>query len=406
MIEHSIIKLFIEDNELYDKYKPSLKLEYIRQNYPILYKCFQCLPVTSLDGLESAYLASYPVLKEGDRDAVRTVIDSINKAEATADEITPYLESHLAQAWAAEVALVALEVGEGRKTVEQLDEVIALRDSSLTLEEEQIDYVSTDIEELVKNEVIEGGLHWRLNCLNRSLGPLRKGNFGHIFARVNTGKTAMWISELTHMAQQTDRPILIFFNEEQGIDVVYRMYNAITGLTYLELKGDPKGAKKIWDAKLGDRIKFIDDPSMVNKKTMEKLIAFHEPALILIDNMDKVKGFSGDRKDLLLHEIYKWGRDIAKTYCPVITVGQADNSGHNSRVIDESQMADSKTAKPSEMDFIIGIGREDKEGYENMRYLTVSKNKLRGDENTQEEMRHMRGHPVKLRTQFSLYEDQ
>ena len=68
-------------------------------------------------------------------------------------------------------------------------------------------------------------------------------------------------------------------------------------------------------------------------------------------------------------------------------------------------MADSKTAKPSEMDFIIGIGREDKEGYENMRYLTVSKNKLRGDENTQEEMRHMRGHPVKLYTQFSLYED-
>lgn len=405
MIEQSIIKLFIDDNELYDKYYSSLKLEYVRQNYPILYKCFQCLPVSSIDGLESAYLANYPVLKDGDRDVVRTVLDSITKAEASASEITPYLESHLAQAWASEVALIALEVGEGRKTVEQLDEIIATRDSSLLLEEEEVDYVSTDIEELVNNEVIEGGLYWRLNCLNRSLGPLRKGNFGHIFARVNTGKTALWISELTHMAQQTDRPILIFFNEEQGIDVIYRMYNAITGLTYLELKNDPKGAKKIWEAKLGDRIKFIDDPSMVNKKTMEKLIAHHEPALILIDNMDKVKGFSADRKDLLLHEIYKWGRDIAKTYCPVITIGQADNSGHNSKVIDESQMADSKTAKPSEMDFIIGIGREDKEGYENMRYLTVSKNKLRGDENTQEDMRHMRGHPVILKTQYSLYED-
>jgi replicative DNA helicase len=405
MIEQSIIKVFIDDNELYDKYYPSLKLEYVRQNYPILYKCFQCLPVTSFDGLESAYLANYPVLKEGDRYAVRTVIEGIEKSGASADEITPYLESHLAQAWASEVALVALEVGEGRKTVEQLDEVISTRDSSLLLEEELIDYVSTDIEELVKNEVIEGGLHWRLNCLNRSLGPLRKGNFGHIFARVNTGKTALWISELTHMAQQTDKPILIFFNEEQGIDVVYRMYNAITGLTYLELKSDPRGAKKIWDAKLGDKIKFIDDPSMVNKKTMEKLCALHEPALILIDNMDKVKGFSGDRKDLLLHEIYKWGRDLAKTYCPVITIGQADATGKNSKVIDDSQMADSKTAKPSEMDFIIGIGREDKEGYENMRYLTVSKNKLRGDENTQEDMRHMRGHPVLLKTQYSIYED-
>ena len=41
MIEQSIIKVFIDDNELYDKYYPSLKLEYVRQNYPILYKCFQ-----------------------------------------------------------------------------------------------------------------------------------------------------------------------------------------------------------------------------------------------------------------------------------------------------------------------------------------------------------------------------
>jgi hypothetical protein len=183
------------------------------------------------------------------------------------------------------------------------------------------------------------------------------------------------------------------------------MYNAITGLTYLELSNNPKAAKAIWEKKVGDKIKFIDDPSMVNKKTMEKVIERLDPALIIVDNMDKVKGFSADRKDLLLHEIYKWGRDIAKTYCPVITIGQADNSGHNSKVIDESQMADSKTAKPSEMDFIIGIGREDKEGYENMRYITVSKNKLRGDANTQEDMRHMRGQPVILRTQYSIYED-
>jgi hypothetical protein len=215
----------------------------------------------------------------------------------------------------------------------------------------------------------------------------------------------MWISEVTHMAEQTDKPVLIFFNEEQGKDVIHRMYNAITGLTYLEIINNPKAAREVWEEKFGDRIKFINDPTKVNKTSIEKFVAKHNPALIIIDNMDKVKGFSADRKDLLLHEIYKWGRDLAKTYCPVITVGQADATGKNSKVIDDSQMADSKTAKPSEMDFIIGIGREDKEGYENMRYITVSKNKLRGDANTQEEMRHMRGHPVKLRTQYSIYED-
>jgi hypothetical protein len=403
MIEHSILKLFVQDESLYEKYHNVVKLDYVRENYPVLYKAFKCLPVGSLEALEAKYLTLYPAIKDGDRQSLRTLIESVQGADE-AEEIIPYLEKHLTQAWANDVAHLALDVAQG-SDVTKLDEAIAQRESTLEIAANDVEFISTDLAELMEQDTVEGGLHWRLNCLNQSLGPLRKGNFGHIFARVNTGKTAMWVSEVTHMVQQVEKPILIFFNEEQGRDVVYRMYNAITGMTYLELTTNVKRAKDIWEQKVGDKIKFIDDPSKVNKITMEKIIAQVDPALIIIDNMDKVKGFSADRKDLLLHEIYKWGRDLAKTYCPVITVGQADNSGHNSKVIDESQMADSKTAKPSEMDFIIGIGREDKEGYENMRYITVSKNKLRGDANTIEELRHMRGKPVKILTQYSIYED-
>jgi hypothetical protein len=403
MIEHSILKLFVQDESLYEKYHNVVKLDYVRENYPVLYKAFKCLPVGSLEALEAKYLTLYPAIKDGDRQSLRTLIESVQSADE-AEEIIPYLEKHLTQAWANDVAHLALDVAQG-SDVAKLDEAIAQRESTLEIAANDVEFISTDLAELMEQDTVEGGLHWRLNCLNQSLGPLRKGNFGHIFARVNTGKTAMWVSEVTHMVQQVEKPILIFFNEEQGRDVVYRMYNAITGMTYLELTTNVKRAKDIWEQKVGDKIKFIDDPSKVNKITMEKIIAQVDPSLIIIDNMDKVKGFSADRKDLLLHEIYKWGRDLAKTYCPVITVGQADNSGHNSKVIDESQMADSKTAKPSEMDFIIGIGREDKEGYENMRYITVSKNKLRGDANTIEEMRHMRGKPVKILTQYSIYED-
>lgn len=405
MVEHSIIRLFVGNTELYEKYSPSLKLDYVRQNYPVLYKCFKSLPASSMEVLEANYMANFPVIKEGDRDTLKTVINDIKNAEATADEIIPYLESHLARAWAANVAILALDVAEGRTTVDQLDEVIGERDSSLLIEAEQIEFVTTDIEELIKDENLEGGLKWRLKCLNQSLGPLRKGNFGHIFARVETGKTAMWVSEATFMAEQVDRPILIFFNEEGGRDVVFRMYNAITGMTYMEIAQNPKLAKQIWEKKIGDRIKFVDNPVHVERKAIERTIEQVDPSLIIVDNMDKVKGFTGDRKDLLLHEIYKWGRDIAKTQCPFLTVGQADSTSHNSMVIDESQLADSKTAKPSELDFILGIGRIDKEGHENVRYLTLSKNKLRGDMNTIEGMRHMRAHQVLLKPHFSIYED-
>lgn len=129
-----------------------------------------------------------------------------------------------------------------------------------------------------------------------------------------------------------------------------------------------------------------------------------QPALVIIDNMDKVKGFSADREDMRLHEIYKWGRELAKTYCPVISVGQADATGHNNKWIDEAQMANSKTGKPSELDFIIGIGRVDKEGYEDVRYINIPKNKLRGDNHTLEGLRHMKAE-VLLKPSLSLYED-
>jgi hypothetical protein len=53
MVEYSILRLFIENNELYDKYHSSLKLDFIRQNYPVLHKCFKCLPATSFDAFEA-----------------------------------------------------------------------------------------------------------------------------------------------------------------------------------------------------------------------------------------------------------------------------------------------------------------------------------------------------------------
>jgi replicative DNA helicase len=276
---------------------------------------------------------------------------------------------------------------------------------TIKVDENDVEFVTTDIELLMEQEVEIPGLKWRLKCLNQSLGVLRKGNFGHIFARVETGKTAMWVSESTYMAEQVTNPILIFFNEEGGRDVVFRMYNAVTGMTYSEISANPKRAKAIWEQKIGDKIKFIDQPAQVERKSIEKYVEKINPDLIIIDNMDKVKGFAGDREDMRLHEIYKWGREIAKTQCPVISVGQADATGHNSMYLDESQMANSKTGKPSELDFIIGIGRIDKVGYEDVRYINIPKNKLRGSSDSVEAFRHMRGKEVLLRPMLSIYED-
>ena len=404
MIEYAILKLFIQDNELFTKFYNSLKLDFIRENYPVLYRCFKCLPADSIESLEANYLANYPVLKQGDREVIRTLLDNVQNTEVDEVAIINYLEAHLTRVWSSEVGITALEVAEGRKSLEELQAILDKKET-IKVEENDVEFVTTDIELLINEEEVSGGLKWRLKCLNQSLGCLRKGNFGHIFARVETGKTAMWVSESTYMAEQVTNPILIFFNEEGGRDVVFRMYNAVTGMTYMEIANNPKKAKAIWEQKIGDKIKFIDQPAQVERKSIEKYVEKINPDLIIVDNMDKVKGFAGDREDMRLHEIYKWGREIANQQCPFISVGQADATGHNSMYLDESQMANSKTGKPSELDFIIGIGRLDKVGYEDVRYISIPKNKLRGDKDTVEGMRHMRGKEVLLRPQYSIYED-
>lgn len=406
MIEQSILKIFVENEHLYDKYKGALRLDdFVKQSYPILFKMFQCLPVASLTELEATYLTKFPVIREGDRQAISTLIKTVGETECSADAIVGYLEMHRARSAANDIGLIALEVADGRKPFEELQEVI--NNADITIVEEELDNpLTTNLDEMMEEEELDEGLHWRLKCLNQSLGPLRKGNFGQVFARVETGKTAFWVSEVTHMASQLpeDESILIFFNEEQGKDVIWRMYSAVSGMTYMELRNNVDKAKEIWNTHIGTRIKFFNEPTQVAKRSIEKLMEHYKPALTIIDNMDKVKGFTGDREDMRLHEIYKWGRELAATYCPILTVGQASADGHNSKWLDESQMANSKTGKPSELDFIIGIGRTDKDGYEDVRHIFLSKNKLRGDRNTIEGLRHLKTDVI-LESAISRYKD-
>jgi len=156
-------------------------------------------------------------------------------------------------------------------------------------------------------------LRWRLDSLNKSLGSLRKGDFGFIFARPETGKTTFLASETTRMAQQAKRSVLWINNEEQCDKVMVRCYQAALGLTHVELFRDIPHAKAEFDKRLGDRFKMVDGVSM-SATDIERLCAQLDPELIILDQIDKIRGFKNDREDLRLGEIYVWARELAKQY--------------------------------------------------------------------------------------------
>jgi len=79
---------------------------------------------------------------------------------------------------------------------------------------------------------------------------------------------------------------------------------------------------------------------------------------------------------------------LAKTYAPVIGVCQADVTGEGKKWLDMSSVANAKTSKQAEADWILGIGAVHDIGLEHIRYLHLSKNKLAGDEDSDPTLRH------------------
>ena len=263
------------------------------------------------------------------------------------------------------------------------------------------EYVTDNIEEIISQTVRTPGLRWRLKWLNKSLGSMRRGDLGIIFARPETGKTSFLASEVTHMISQTKEPILWFNNEEQGGKVKLRCVQALLGATIQEVAGNSKQATLRYMSATEGRIKIVDDSGITAKK-VESYVQKEKPALIVFDQIDKIQGFKSDREDLAMGAIYQWARELAKEYAPVLGVCQASGEAEGEAWLNMGHMSNAKTAKQAEADFIIGIGKV--HGYDYIRYFNISKNKLLGDADTDPSMRHGRTE-VLIKPEISRYEE-
>jgi len=289
-----------------------------------------------------------------------------------------------------ELASAALAGSEGKKTVEDILQLV----EQLTQEKEQANndpFVSTSLSELYDDAYKHQGLRWRLSSLNQSLGSLRGGDFGFIFARPETGKTTFLADQSTYFTEQlddTDGPGLWFNNEEQHKKVMLRCIQAALGVTMQEIAKDIRGYEEQYKRITKDKLK-LPNFDTTHKREMEALCKDVKPSFIIIDQVSKVRGFNNDREDLRLGAAFEWARDLAKEFdCPVIGVNQADGSGEGKKYLDMSNVANSKTAVQAEADFILGIGKSNDQGFELIRHFNISKNKLAGDESSDPSKRH------------------
>ena len=200
-------------------------------------------------------------------------------------------------------------------------------------------------------------------------------------------------------------PILWFNNEEQHGKVKVRCYQATLGASLAQINANTQAAQNSFLAATKGKHQIVQTSGPITKSFVEKVIQKYKPSLVIYDQIDKIQGFKADRDDLIMGAIYLWARELAKVYQhAAIGVCQADGSGEGQKWLTMANVANAKTAKQAEADWILGIGKTNDIGFESVRFLHLSKNKLAGDADTDPEMRHGR-REVLINQSIARYED-
>ncbi len=90
--------------------------------------------------------------------------------------------------------------------------------------------------------------------------------------------------------------------------------------------------------------------------------------------------------------------------CSNTMVLSVDHAAEGKKYLDMSNVANSKTAVQAEADFILGIGKSNDQGFELIRHMNISKNKLAGDETSDPNKRHAKW-DVLIQPQIARFKD-
>ncbi len=403
MLETILLKALLSKDS-YNSYRNYLKKDEFTDEGNIILKQIDTLHKNSVGDIALSSLVAAVMATALDPKGILKLTFASMESVAVDENVQALLEKFKTTKLLENLSVMAYEGSLGKKP---LSDIIALATQlESPLPKSEFEFVDSSLQKILFEQKQTPGLRWRLKILNKALGSIRPGDFGFFFARPEVGKSCMLASEVGFMGTQLKEdagPIIYFNNEEQGGKMQLRMYQSVLGLTVPELEKNMAMYEKKYMELTKDKIK-IKDSAIISRYLVEAMCDKFKPSLAVFDQLDKVDGFHSDREDIRLGKIYIWARELAKTYCPVIGVCQADGSGEGVRYLTMSNVSNSKTSKTAEADFIVGIGSDGGFGQQNLRGIHILKNKLIGDDMSDEKYRHFKG-DVLIRAAKQQFED-
>lgn len=378
----------------YKLYFSFIDLSFIKENYPELHYLYRCLeelhtqhPATdfSIDELSAYFFAKYPDAK---KETYQELLKRASEAEISDEVGAGILQQIKQRQGALKLSEISYAVSQGRSSIEELQEAAKELDATEVVSDDLVG-IDLDLELLLDSAIRVPGLRWRLDFLNKSLGSLRRGDFGFLMKRPETGGTAFLASEVSYMLDQTDEPIIWLNNEGPDNKVAIRVYQAYFGVDLQTLIGNSARYKEEFKRRVGSKFQFFG-ADYSNKLSIERIYKKYKPALIVYDQIDKLAGFTADREDLRLGNIYEWARNLCIPCGAAIGVTQASGQAEGVKWLNMSHTANSQTSKAAEAEFMLGIGKSSNPEEDGSRFISICKNKLIGDMDTKPEWRHQR----------------
>lgn len=289
---------------------------------------------------------------------------------------------------------------EGEADITDSLRIIADRHEDWVVRQKIHPKVKDRIEDILKSEENDEGFHWRLHCLNNAFRPMRSGDFIIVAARVDSGKSSFFASELSFMAPQVDslypgqdRTIIVLNNEGPGKRLKHRFYNAALNRATPELVELSKAGtiyEKYVDAQGGRDLFHVFDVHDFTMSQLEDIVKDVNPAIVVVDMLDNVSmdqqaANGGTRTDQLLEAMYQRARVWAvKHDCAVIATSQLSGDADGELFPKLSLLANSKTGKAGAADAVIMLGRSNSADLQQSRFISTPKNKMRRDGGVQD----------------------
>lgn len=338
----------------------------------------------SAQDILSLWSLNNPVATAAEREDFIDVLQDIKAHDAISPDVAKdTIEGLWQREIGREVADLGIYINEGNLDGWQKLQALIQRVDEGFMPDDFGDPTTDDLYQLLAETSDDARWKFNIETLARRVYGIGPSEFGIVFARPETGKSAFVVSITAGprgFCSQGAR-VLYLGNEEATRRTKLRAIQAWTGMTREEIAQNPDVAETRYIA-IRDRLVMKD----AQEWDMAKVDAYCKkikPDVLILDQLDKVNiaGTFGATHEKL-REVYRQARELAKRHeCALIGVSQASAEAEGRTRLDFSMLDGSKTGKAAEADLICGIGRhsgEDDDGPDTTRFITVSKNKLSG----------------------------